>query len=169
MQSGSFGRYKIVEELGRGAMGVVYRATDPLIGRTVAIKVINEKYLASVGVEAGEYFERFEREAEVAGRMNHPGIVKIFDLGPNYIAMEFIEGQTLAALMRAHVKQKLSSVLVEKDGFQPWHGAVTLRSAAGETVRAKLEAVQRWRYEPATKDGVRVKVVQRAKFRFELK
>ncbi len=107
----SFGRYKIVEELGRGAMGVVYRATDPLIGRTIAIKVINEKYLASVGVEAGEYFERFKREAEVAGRLSHPGIVKIFDLGPNFIVMEFIEGQTLAALMRAHLKQRLSSVL----------------------------------------------------------
>jgi TonB family protein len=107
----SFGRYKIVEEIGRGAMGVVYRATDPLIGRTVAIKVINEQYLASVGVEPGEYFERFKREAEVAGRLNHPGIVKIFDLGPNFLVMEFIEGQTLAALMRAHSKQHLSSVL----------------------------------------------------------
>lgn len=107
----SFGRYKIVEELGRGAMGVVYRASDPLIERTVAIKVINEQYLASVGVEPGEYFERFKREAEVAGRLNHPGIVKIFDLGPNFLVMEFIEGQTLAALMRAHSKQQLSSVL----------------------------------------------------------
>jgi TonB family protein len=107
----SFGRYKIVEELGRGAMGVVYRATDPLIGRPVAIKVINQDYLASVGVEAGEYFERFRREAEVAGRLSHPGIVKIFDLGPNFLVMEFIEGQTLAALMRSHSKQQLSSVL----------------------------------------------------------
>jgi serine/threonine-protein kinase len=59
--STSFGRYKVIEEIGRGAMGVVYRAHDPAIQRPVAIKVINEKYLASVGVESGEYFVQTAR------------------------------------------------------------------------------------------------------------
>ena len=111
MGAANFGRYKVSEEIGRGAMGVVYRALDPAIGRPVAIKVINEKYLASVGVEAEEYFERFRREAEVAGRLSHRGVVRIYDLGPNYIVMELIEGQSLAALMRGHAKQHLSAVL----------------------------------------------------------
>src|SRR3990172_591926 len=65
-----FGRYKIAEELGRGAMGVVYRATDPLLGRSVAIKAINEAYIENLGISAGEYYERFRREAEVAGGLN---------------------------------------------------------------------------------------------------
>ncbi len=107
----AFGRYKISEEIGRGSMGVVYRATDPAIGRTVAIKVINEGYLDSVGVEASEYFERFKREAEVAGRLNHPCIAKIFDLGPNFIVMEYVDGQDLAALLRAPTRQRLSEAL----------------------------------------------------------
>ncbi len=107
----TFGRYKITEEIGRGAMGVVYRGIDPAIGRTVAIKVINESYLSSVGVEPAEYFERFKREAEVAGRLNHPGIAKIYDLGPNFIVMEYIEGRDLAALLRAPAKQHLSEAL----------------------------------------------------------
>jgi TonB family protein len=107
----AFGRYKITEEIGRGAMGVVYRGIDPAIGRTVAIKVINESYLSSVGVEPAEYFERFKREAEVAGRLNHPGIAKIYDLGPNFIVMEYIDGRDLAALLRAPAKQHLSEAL----------------------------------------------------------
>jgi eukaryotic-like serine/threonine-protein kinase len=107
----TFGRYKISEEIGRGSMGVVYRAIDPAIGRTVAIKVINESYLDSVGVEPSEYFERFKREAEVAGRLNHPAIAKIFDLGPNFIVMEYIDGRDLAALLQAPTPQHLSEAL----------------------------------------------------------
>jgi serine/threonine-protein kinase len=110
-RSSVFGRYKVVEEIGRGAMGVVYRATDPLIGRPVALKVINEKYLASVGVEPDEYFERFRREAEVAGRLNHPGIVKIFDLGPNYLVMELLDGQTLQTLLRTAPRPSLPDAI----------------------------------------------------------
>jgi len=106
-----FGRYKIVEEVGRGAMGVVYRATDPAIGRTVALKVINEAYLETIGVRAAEYFERFRREAETAGRLNHPNIVKIYDLGPRFIVMEFVEGESLAAVIRARKRLPLSRIL----------------------------------------------------------
>jgi TonB family protein len=106
-----FGRYKIVEEIGRGAMGVVYRASDPVIGRTVAVKVVNASYLEEVGVQAEEYYRRFQREAEVAGRLNHPNIVKIFDRGHDYLVMEFVEGQSLAAHIRGHVALPLSRML----------------------------------------------------------
>ncbi len=106
-----FGRYKIAEELGRGAMGVVYRATDPLLGRSVAIKAINQAYLENLGVSAAEYYQRFRREAEVAGGLNHPHIVKIFDLGPDYIVMELVEGQSLHALLRARTHFTLSRIL----------------------------------------------------------
>ncbi len=96
----NFGRYKVAEELGRGAMGVVYRAVDPVIGRTVAIKAINHAYLESVGVRGEEYQARFEREAQVAGGLDHHNIVKIYDLGPDYLVMEHVEGQTLATRLR---------------------------------------------------------------------
>jgi eukaryotic-like serine/threonine-protein kinase len=94
-----FGRYEILDELGRGAMGVVYRARDPKINRTVAIKSIS---LAHQPREAlCEFRERFLREAEAAGRLSHPGIVTIFDMGEEpdthdpYLVMEYIRGQSL--------------------------------------------------------------------------
>ncbi|HLA79055.1 MAG TPA: protein kinase, partial [Vicinamibacteria bacterium] len=92
-------------------MGVVYRATDPLLGRSVAIKAINEAYIENLGISAGEYYERFRREAEVAGGLNHPHIVKIFDLGPDYIVMELVEGQSLHALLQARTRFTLSRIL----------------------------------------------------------
>ena len=107
----SFGRYEILDEIGRGAMGVVHRARDPLIHRDVAIKVVNQSFLESVGVKAEEYFQRFAREAEVAGRLNHPAIVKIYDLGPNYIVIELVEGRSLSALMNTLGGRPLSSAL----------------------------------------------------------
>jgi len=101
VSSQEFGRYQVMEEVGRGAMGVVYRAQDPIIGRTVAIKAINRSVLASMDVGGEEYLERFRREAQVAGGMNHPNIVKVFDLGDDYIVMEFVTGRSLATLIRA--------------------------------------------------------------------
>jgi TonB family protein len=95
------GRYQIIEEVGRGAMGVVYRAQDPIIGRDVAIKAINKEFLATVDSGAQEYLERFRREAQVAGGMNHPNIVKVFDLGDDFIVMELVRGRTLAALIES--------------------------------------------------------------------
>ena len=97
--SKTFGRYEILEELGRGGMGVVYRARDPHINRIVAIKSV-----PLVGLPPdvqNEYRERFAREAEAAGRLSHPGIVTIFDVGEDsetrspYIVMEFVKGQSL--------------------------------------------------------------------------
>ncbi len=97
------GRYEIVDEIGRGAMGAVYKARDPKIDRIVAIKTI---LLHQNGVqEQREFRERFFVEAQAAGRLLHPGIVAVFDVGEEpgtsdpYIVMEHIEGQTLRELL----------------------------------------------------------------------
>jgi serine/threonine protein kinase len=96
------GRYKILGEIGRGAMGVVYRAQDPAIGRTVAIKTIRLNELADPS-EHAKLRDRLLREAQSAGILSHPGIVTIFDVseegGLAYIAMECIEGRTLERLL----------------------------------------------------------------------
>src|SRR3981189_3277289 len=90
------GRYKIVGELGRGAMGAVYRAVDPLIERDVALKTLLPTLPAEIMAEVRE---RFLREARSAGRLNHPNIVTIYDVGVHdgiaYIAMELLEGPSL--------------------------------------------------------------------------
>ena len=92
------GRYQIDVELGKGAMGVVYGGKDPKIGRVVAIKTmaLSDEFEAE---ELKEAKERFFREAETAGRLNHPNIVTIFDAGEEhdlcYIAMEFLKGKDL--------------------------------------------------------------------------
>src|SRR5208282_4769298 len=98
-----FGRYEILTELGRGAMGVVYKARDPKINRIVAVKTIS---LAGQSPgEEHEYRQRFFREAEAAGRVSHPGIVTIFDVGEEpqtrapYIVMEFVRGESLDKLL----------------------------------------------------------------------
>ncbi len=95
-----FGRYEIVGEIGRGAMGVVYKAIDPLLERTVAIKTVN------MGLERegmANYEARFYHEARAAGGLNHPNIVTVYDVGRSgnfaYMAMEFIEGEELRVLM----------------------------------------------------------------------
>ena len=98
------GRYKIVRELGRGAMGVVYHAIDPNIGRPVAIKTIHLG--AGRGPEEQERMrERLFREARSAGILSHPGIVTIYDVEQQgdvaYIAMEFVDGPTLDHLLSA--------------------------------------------------------------------
>lgn len=92
------GRYKIVRELGRGAMGVVYHAIDPNIGRPVAIKTIRLSDVAN-GEEQKRLRERLFREARSAGMLSHPGIVTVYDVeeqnGLAYIAMEYVDGPTL--------------------------------------------------------------------------
>ena len=90
------GRYEVVATLGQGAMGTVYKAVDPLIERTVAIKTIN---LDLSKEERAEFEERFYREAKSAGRLNHSNIVTIYDVGETddiaYIAMEYLDGESL--------------------------------------------------------------------------
>jgi len=97
----TLGRYRILGELGRGAMGVVYRAVDPLIEREVALKTLHAELPADV---ADEIRARFLREARSAGRLNHPNIVTIFDVGQEggaaYIAMEMLEGPSLHQMLK---------------------------------------------------------------------
>jgi len=99
--SQAFGRYKITGELGRGAMGAVYRAVDPLIDREVAIKTLLPDLPEDL---MGDVRERFLREARSAGRLNHPNIVTVFDVGEQdgvaYIAMELLEGGSLQQVLR---------------------------------------------------------------------
>ena len=99
------GRFKITGTLGQGAMGTVYRAHDPLIERTVAIKTVACAGLSKE--EAAAFEQRFYREAKSAGRLNHPNIVTIHDVGRNenlaFIAMEFLNGQSLRELLDSGV------------------------------------------------------------------
>lgn len=94
------GRYEILDEVGQGAMGTVYRARDPLIERTVAIKTVPIAQLRQEGADAES---RFLREAQSAGRLSHPNIVTIYDVGETdglaYIAMEYLPGATLRDIM----------------------------------------------------------------------
>ncbi len=94
------GRYEIVGELGRGAMGLVYKAVDPLLDRPVAIKTINLNEAESQGED---YEQRFYQEARAAGQLSHRNIVTIYDVGRSgdvaYIAMEFIEGSELRSIL----------------------------------------------------------------------
>lgn len=94
------GRYEVVGELGQGAMGVVYKARDPLIDREVAIKTIN---LSLAMEEREEYEARFYQEARAAGRLSHPNIVTVYDVGRNdevaYIAMEYLQGRELRDIL----------------------------------------------------------------------
>jgi serine/threonine protein kinase len=97
------GRYELVTELGRGAMGIVYKAYDPKINRLVAIKTIS--LVAADSAEERACRTRFFREAEAAGRLSHPRIVAIFDVGENpdtlspHIVMEYVAGRSLEEIL----------------------------------------------------------------------
>ncbi len=98
------GRYTLQGELGRGAMGIVYRASDAMLNRTVAIKTIN---VAADPAEREEYEKRFYQEARAAGGLSHPNIVTIYDIGNAgdvvYMAMEFVQGSELTSLLDGRV------------------------------------------------------------------
>ena len=78
------GPYEILAPVGKGGMGEVYRARDPRLNREVAIKISQERFS-----------ERFEREARAIAALNHPNICTLFDVGPNYLVMEYVDGQPL--------------------------------------------------------------------------
>ena len=78
------GPYEIVNPIGAGGMGEVYTARDTRLNRTVAVKV-----------SAEQFSERFEREAHAIAALNHPNICTLHDVGPNYLVMEYVEGQAL--------------------------------------------------------------------------
>jgi serine/threonine-protein kinase len=98
-----FGRYQVLEPIGRGAMGTVYKGLDPAIDRLVALKTIRLDFAANPE-EVEEMKERLLREARAAGKLSHPNIVTIYDAGQEegyqYIAMEFLEGTTLEKYIR---------------------------------------------------------------------
>jgi hypothetical protein len=114
------GNYQIIEEIGRGGMAIVYRAVQPSLQRYVAIKVLPPQFTFDT-----TFVQRFQREAVAAGRLKHPNIVTIYDVGEQdgiyYIVMEYLEGVALAELIRqqgalplqrvAHIAQQVASAL----------------------------------------------------------
>lgn len=108
----TLGRYEIISELGQGAMGVVYKARDPMLDRIVAIKTVN---LTLPKDELAEYEARFYQEAKAAGGLSHRNIVVIHDIGRServaYMAMEFLEGQELRRMLQARAPIALLQAL----------------------------------------------------------
>jgi eukaryotic-like serine/threonine-protein kinase len=126
------GRYEILEELGHGAMGTVYRAKDPSMDRVVALKTIISVALA--GQQEKEYRERFYREARAAGGLAHPGIVTVFDVGEHegmpFLVMEFIKGHTLDNAVKTGERLSLERTceigqrVAEALGYAHQHGVI---------------------------------------------
>jgi serine/threonine-protein kinase len=111
-----FGRYEIVDELGRGAMGVVYKARDPQIDRLVAVKTVS--LWGQEPDEEKEFRLRFMNEAQAAGRLHHSGIVSVFDVGENpenrdpYIVLEYVQGESLSRILSREKKLPLERALM---------------------------------------------------------
>jgi serine/threonine protein kinase len=107
------GRYQVIDELGRGAKGVVYKSKDPLIDRFLAIKVINLNNFNKSELEDNE--DQLVLEAKAAGRLSHPNIVTIYDVGKSanmtYIAMELLEGQELGGLIADNHRLSIYEIL----------------------------------------------------------
>ena len=110
-----FGRYEVVSELGRGAMGVVFKARDPQIDRFVAIKTVSLR--GQEPEEETEFRARFMNEAQAAGRLHHAGIVAIFDVGEDpethepYIVLEYVAGESLNRILSREKKLPLATAL----------------------------------------------------------
>ncbi|MFO8055865.1 MAG: serine/threonine-protein kinase [bacterium] len=113
-QAFQFGRYEVIGEIGRGSMGVVYKARDPAIGRLVAVKSIPETF----GLEEGkreEFIKRLRQEAMTAGRLQHPNVVIIYDVGETeqgpFIAMEYLDGVSLRDVVTAGKKISMGQLV----------------------------------------------------------
>jgi len=94
------GRYDLTDRIARGGMGIVFRAHDRLLNRTVAVKVLRSRFM-----DRPDLLRRFLAEARISGRLQHPGIVPVYEVGTlddtrPFIAMKLVEGQTLARLLR---------------------------------------------------------------------
>jgi serine/threonine protein kinase len=119
----TLGRYEIIETLGRGSMGVVYKARDPLIDRIVAVKAIDLHALQPE--EKQRYEARFRQEAKAAGALSHPNLVTIHDLGESndvaFIAMEFLEGKEIGKLSNLSVDETLNIAIQAAAGLSYAH------------------------------------------------
>ncbi|HEY5907138.1 MAG TPA: serine/threonine-protein kinase, partial [Vicinamibacteria bacterium] len=110
----TIGRYQILDGIGYGAMGAVYKAFDPLIKRTLAIKTIRLD-IPRQSPQYRAFIERFYHEARISGTLSHPNIVTLFDIGEEggvpYLAMEFVDGQTVSARIEAGLRFKPEHVI----------------------------------------------------------
>jgi serine/threonine protein kinase len=122
------GPYEIVALIGAGGMGSVYHARDTRLGRDVAIKV-----------SAEAFSERFEREARAISTLNHPNICTLYDVGPNYLVMELVEGVTLS--------EAIHGVSAAPRGG----GSGTERPEAERGSARRRDGVSMWRFIPTTK------------------
>src|SRR3954470_23493522 len=108
----TIGRYSILRELGHGAMGIVYEAEDPNIGRRVALKVVKTD---QIGANREDVLRRFKNEAKAAGNLNHPNIITIHDAGEHegmlFIGMEYVQGTNLADLIAKQGRMSPSKVV----------------------------------------------------------
>src|SRR5687768_13495324 len=112
--SHTIGRYQIQGSIGYGAMGAVYKAFDPLIKRTLAIKTIRLD-IPRQSPQYKSFIDRFYHEARISGTLSHPNIVTLFDIGEEnglpYLAMEFVEGETIASMVERGVRFKPEKVI----------------------------------------------------------
>jgi serine/threonine-protein kinase len=104
-----FGRYEVLMEVGDGAMGRVYTAWDPAVGRVVAVKTVKRELLTRE--TAPEYLRRFRNETIAVGALSHPAIVAVYDVGEDYLVMEYVEGRTLQAILRERGRLEPEEVL----------------------------------------------------------
>lgn len=165
------GRYRIVDMLGRGAMGVVYKGHDDSIDRPVAIKTIRPELLDADA--SGEWLERFRREARAAGRCQHRGIVAIYELGEEsgapFLAMEFVEGRQLEVVLReqgALAMTRAAGIItqvLEALGYAHGQGVVhrdvkpaNIMLLGGQTVKVADFGVARLDTLHLTRDGMMV-------------
>ncbi len=119
------GEFEIGDEIGRGGMGIVYRAYQPVLDRTVAVKVLPPGYAATAALR-----ERFEREAALAARLTHPAIVRVHSFGDEdgflYLAMEWIDGESLHGVLRANPERTREGLhrVLRSDGPAPSPGGI---------------------------------------------
>ena len=122
----TIGRYKVLGELGRGSMGIVYLAEDPALKREVAIKLVHR---GTIGQE--DVLARFRQEAEISARLNHPNVIMVFDVGEEkdfgpFMAMEFADGEVLSGVLARAPMEPECAALILIQGFHALRAAHSL-------------------------------------------